>query len=571
MNVSGLLTSFESLESYRALREDLESGEMSSQLGLLRAARPALVAALARDLKRPMLVITGSVERANALAHSLRDWSSTPEYVLRFPEPLALFYERAPWTGEVTAGRLCVLSAFQSSSTHPSPTTSSLLVVASARALMQRTLPLRQFRISVREFRVGQTLDLERALGRWAGLGYEPVSVVEAPGQFSHRGGVLDIFPPADLLPVRIELFGSQIESLRHFDPATQRSQERVESVTITPAREALPRHGPRVASYVAAQLARDQPADVRTELEAHHQCLVAAVPFPGLEFYLPYFYTGSTALLEYLPSGALLVVDDSRELADAWAGLEEEAVNLRAAAEETGTLPPDYPLPYVTWDEWAEWLTDRPVLTLGHGEEDMTSRLSSCIIPGPRFGGQLKPVLQHIHTALTSSPPVGGGKVIVVSQQARRLAELWGAEHDYLPPLDELRQLPQLPLTFVQGSLSEGWIIRFSPSSSTSHSFTHLLTDSEIFGWRRPEPRRPARRRKVAPSPISPILLPAISSSTSSTASASSAVWSRGLWRGSSASTCWWSMGAVTAFTSQFTRRIDSAVTLEPTTARHI
>jgi transcription-repair coupling factor (superfamily II helicase) len=504
VNVSGLLASFESLEAYRALREDLEAGEMRPPLGLLRAARPAFMAALARDLKRPMLVVAGSVERAKALVHSLRDWSPTPECILHFPEPLALFYERVPWTDEAIAGRLHVLSVLQSPSlpapasfspTHASSTCSSWVVVASARSLMQRTLPVRQFRTSIREFRVGQTLDLERALGRWAGLGYEPVSVVEAPGQFSHRGGVLDVFPPSDLLPVRIELFGSQIESLRRFDPATQRSQERVESVIITPAREALPRHGPRVAGHVAAQLARDQPADVHAELEAHYQGLAAAVPFPGIEFYLPYFYTDPVTLLDYFPSEALLAVDDPRELADVWAGLEEDAVDLRTAAEETETLPSDYPLPYVTWDEWTERLTDRPVLTLGHGDEGTLSRLADCFIPGPRFGGQLKPVLQHIHTAQT-----GGGQVVVVSQQARRLAELWGAERDYVPPINELRQPPQDPITFVQASLSEGWTFRPPRPSSAAYSSTHLLTDSEIFGWRRPEPRRPARRHKAAP-----------------------------------------------------------------------
>ena len=509
MNISGLLASFEPLEAYRTLREDLESGDVPPPLGLLHAARPALLAALARDVERPMLVVAGSVERAKALAHSLRDWSPAPECILHFPQPLALFYERAPWTDEVIAGRLCVLSALYVRHL-PSPPLEGgkggLVVVASARALMQRTLPVRQFRISIREFHVGQTLDLEQALGRWAGLGYEPVSVVEAPGQFSHRGGILDIFPPADPLPVRIEFFGNQIESLRCFDPATQRSQERVESVTITPAREALPRHGPRIASdvfrprHLAMQLAHDQPADVRAELEAHHQGLAAATPFPGVEFYLPYFYADSATLLDYLPPEVLIVLDDPQELADVWAGLEEDAVDLRVAAEEAGTLLPDCPLPYVTWDEWSERLTDRLILTLGHGEETplgrggAASRLADCFIPGPRFGGQLKPVLEHIHTAQTR-----GGRLAVVSQQARRLAELWGAEHDYLAPLDELRQPLQAPLTFVQGSLSEGWILRGTDLGQTFAS-VHLLTDAEIFGWRRPEPRRPTHRRKVAP-----------------------------------------------------------------------
>jgi transcription-repair coupling factor (superfamily II helicase) len=479
---------------------------MPPPLGLLRAVRPALLAALVRDLNRPAVLITGSVERCKSLVNSLRDWLSVPESVLRFDEPLALFYERAPWTEEVVAGRLNVLTRlFQqgAAGSVPLPDGSEaqgLIVGTSARALMQRTLPPRQFRGAICQFQVGQTLDLERTLGRWAGLGYEPVSVVESPGQFSHRGGILDIFSPADPLPVRVELFGNQIESLRRFDPATQRSQVRIEQVTITPAREALPRHGPRVSECVAAQLATGQPADVRAELEAHRQGLAGGVPFPGLEFYMPYLYSGAATLLDYLSAGILLVVDDAQELADAWAGFEEEAVDLRASAEESGALPPDYPLPYVTWDEWMERLADRPILTLGHGDssfpdgEGGTSRLADCFAPGSCFGGQLKLVLESIRKTQD-----GGGQVVVASQQAHRLAELWSAERDYVAPLEDLPQPPRSVLTFVRGSLAEGWVLR-GTDLGAPFSSVHLLTDAEIFGWRRPEPRRPLRHRKVAP-----------------------------------------------------------------------
>jgi transcription-repair coupling factor (superfamily II helicase) len=489
VNVSGLLTSFGTLEAYRCLQVELASGEVPPPLGLLRAARPALLAALARDVERPMLIVAGSVERAKTLTQSLRDWFSAPERILRFPEPLVLFYERAPWTDEVVSARLRVLAALYFSS-------APLLIVASARALMQRTLPMHQFRTSARELHMGEVLDLERTLERWAGLGYEPVSVVEAPGQFSHRGGILDIFPPADPLPVRIELFGDQIDSLRRFDPATQRSQERVESIAIVPAREALPRHGPCVAEHVAAQLTAFQPADVRAESEAHYEGLASAAPFPGIEFYLPYFYTHPTTLLDYFPPESLIVVDDPQELAGAWAGLEEEAVNLRSAAEEANILPPGYPLPYVTWDEWSEQLADRPVLAMGHGEEGAASRLADCFVPGAHFGGQLKPLLGHIYTAQSE-----GGQVVVVSQQAQRLAELWGAEYGYDDglPVEDLRQPTGSGLTFVHGSLDEGWVMRGIDLGQPFASL-HLLTDAEIFGWRRPEPRRPARRRKIAP-----------------------------------------------------------------------
>ncbi|MGD8997014.1 MAG: transcription-repair coupling factor [Anaerolineae bacterium] len=495
MNLSGLLAALDRVEAYHALREDLRQGELPAPLGLMRAARGPVLAALARDLNRPLLVVAGTVARAQQLIQSLSDWLPDVATLLRFPEPLTLFYDRAPWTTEIIIGRLCVLSALyarQESVQEERP----LVIVASARALMQRTLPLHQYRLSVREVRLGQTLDLERTLHRWAGLGYEPVTVVESAGQFSHRGGIVDIFPPVDDLPVRIELWGNQVDSIRRFDPATQRSEERVERVTIRPAREALPRHGPRAAAYVADLLRNDLPEDLREELETHHRGLDGAAPFAGLEFYLPYLYTSPATLLDYLPRNGLLVVDDRWALADAWAELEEEALDLQASVEKSGALPADYPLPYATWDEWVEETADRPDLTLGHGKEETTSQLARCFIPGPRFGGQLRPFLDHVERVQFQ-----GDRAVVVSRQARRLADLWGAEHgssQQISPVEHLRQPPRSPLVFVRGALAEGWILQ--PPSGPS---TQLLTDGEIFGWRRPAPRRPVHRRKVAPESV--------------------------------------------------------------------
>lgn len=506
--VAGLRKWFDHLPAYRQLREALAQGELPAPLGLPRAARPAVLAALVADLKCPVLVIASTVEQTQSLAQSLRDWFPYPENVLRFPEPLTLFYERAPWAEEAIVGRMHVLTALAArrlgeDALTPTQLTSGegLIIVASVRALMQLTLPLQQYQRAIRTFRIGELIDLERTVERWSGLGYEAVTIVENPGQFSHRGGILDIFPPAAAAPVRIELFGSQIESLRRFDPMTQRSAERLDCVTFGPAREALPRHGPRIAHYIARQLDTELPADVRADIEAHLRHLQAGTPFPCLEFYLPYLYSEPTSLLEYLPPEALIVVEEPREVAEVWAELEEEALGLRAAAEASGLLPPEYPLPYITWDEWSEQLTDRPLMVLGHGETEELSDLADCFIPGPHLGGQLKHLLDHIEAAQAT-----GGQVVVVSQQAQRLAEVWNegtargwSEREYVVPLDALPEPPSARVTLVRGTLAEGWILRGGDPSAPYQAW-HLLTDTEIFGWRRPEPRRPVRRRKVAP-----------------------------------------------------------------------
>ena len=479
MAVSGLLSWLSDLPAYRELREEVSSGDFPPPLGLLRSARPAVVAALARDLKRPILLVTGSVARARTFHQSLTDWHPDPSRVLRLPEPPTLFYERAPWPRETVAARLAVLRALLD----PPP---GLVVVASARALMQPTLPVREFRASTHTLRVGQALDLEATLRRWAGLGYEPVSVVEMPGQFSHRGGILDIFPPGENGPVRIELFGPDVDSIRRFDPATQRSAERLEEVTIIPAREALPRHGPRVVGAglapapgagaspaptgndVGATLAvaptlldwlnAPHPPEIAGELAAHREGLTSGAPFPGLEFYLPYLYTHPATPLDYLPADGLLAVDEPAECRDAWAELEEEAVDLRRTAEAEGLIPPDYPIPYLTWDEWQEHLTDRPHLVLGHGEEEVASDLALCFHPAPRYGGDLGDLMQDVERALRA-----GDWVILVSRQSQRLAEVWSERHDPTLPVDGLSEAPSRPLTFVQGALEEGFILTLS------------------------------------------------------------------------------------------------------------
>ncbi|MGD2104557.1 MAG: CarD family transcriptional regulator, partial [Anaerolineae bacterium] len=492
MDISGLLATLRALEPFRRLKEDLQRGDLPAPLGLMRAARAPVVAALARDVARPLLVVTGTVNRAQKLTQSLRDWTGGSTEIRRFPEPLTLFYDRAPWTEEIIVGRLAVLAALQTR--HDSAETGQPpIVVASARALMQRTLPIHQYRLSLRRIRVGQQIDLERALSRWAGLGYEPVSVVEGPGQFSHRGGIVDIYPPPDALPARIELWGNQLDSMRRFDPATQRSQERIESLVVTPAREALPRHGPRVAGRVADMLERDLPEDLSEELGEHYRGLDQAAPFPGLEFYIPMFYSSPVTLLDYLPPDSLLIVDDSWELEDTWADLEEEAIDLKRAVEKNGALPDDYPLPYATWDEWSEATTDRHVLIVGHGRQESVSQLAECFIPGPRFGGQLKPLMDHIEMAQHQ-----GDRVVVASRQAQRLAEVWGREQEYVTPLEDLSAPPGSPLTFVHGALAEGWMLE-----PTEGRATQLLTDGEIFGWRRPAPRRPLHRRRAAPESV--------------------------------------------------------------------
>lgn len=527
MNVSGLLSLFDQLPAYADLVARLRKHRSpATPLGMLRSAQPALLSTLMRDLDLPLLIVVGQVERANSLVESLRTWSLTSERVVRFPEPLPRFFERAAWSREAISGRLRVLHALTAEATGQNGGTADFdagagqaappVVVASARALMQPTMPRGQFRLGTRALRRGQLIDLERTLTTWIGLGYQPAPVVEAPGEFSRRGGIIDIFPPAETAPIRIELFGDEIESLRHFDPASQRSQNLLERALITPATEALPRFGPRVAERLAAWELSALPDDEAEPFMRDRDALAGGSAFNGIEFYLSLLYSQPATLLDYFPSDGLVILQDGEELASAWAELESHAREMRETTEDAGLLPPDYPPAYISWDHWSEALSERTVLELGYGafpqalpegaqggkgagrrsqeadtasdSEAVASALSRAFTPGPRFGGQLKPLVAHIRAGLGS-----GDRVVVVSRQAHRLAELWGQEEDFVVPLSGLTQLPESRLTFVHAALAEGWTVQVGTGR------WQVLTDAEVFGWARPQPRR-RRPRKVAP-----------------------------------------------------------------------
>jgi transcription-repair coupling factor (superfamily II helicase) len=551
MNISGLLGLFDRLPAYGNLANDLRKQEHSRPpLGLLRAARPVLIAALMRDLDRPLMVVCGLVEETAALLESLRAWSGSNRPILRLPEPLPHFFERAPWSRETASGRLRVLTTLARINPEAAPVEIGArkdagsaadlppVILSSVRALIQPTMPRRQFRLGTRILRPGQLLDLEGTLATWIGLGYQSTPVVDAPGEFSRRGGIIDVFPPAGSTPVRIELFGDEVESLRHFDPATQRSEELIEQALITPATEALPRFGPRVAEQLATwdlSVLSDDDAEV---FQRDRENLLNGVGFSGIEFYLPLLYSHPDTVLDYFPADGLVVLTDHEEVTATWAELERHAAQLGESAAESGLVPPGYSQPYISCQRWTETLHQRLVLVLGYGSPDevtcgpdggreenagdgrpeeteasvrealrgpfpeseqddgpeeilvegVPSALSRAFSPGPRFGGQLKPLVAHIRAALAA-----GEHVVIASRQAQRLAELWSQEEDYAAPRSVLTKVPRSHLTFLQGALADGWGLTLPRSQ------WHLLTDAEIFGWARPQPRR-RRRRKVAP-----------------------------------------------------------------------
>ncbi len=182
-----LLRRIRELSAYQALRRDIQAGRAPRSLELPRAARLAVLAALQADLERPALLITHRADHASALHDELVSWSEQPRLLLA--EPIPLFYEQAPWGASTRRDRLKAINAlaayhFQG----PRADVRHPIVIASARALMTRTMPRRDFLKSCIGVSHGMSLSPENLRRRLVALGFERSNTVLEPGQFASSG-----------------------------------------------------------------------------------------------------------------------------------------------------------------------------------------------------------------------------------------------------------------------------------------------------------------------------------------------------------------------------------------------
>jgi transcription-repair coupling factor (superfamily II helicase) len=480
MDLSPLLSGLRSLEPYDRLRAALlEMGAAPAALPLNRSVRPMLAAALALDTRRPVLFLAPRADRLLTVADEVAAWAPGIR-LLTLPTPNPLFYDQAPWGPRTIHGRAAVLACMiedRQPGRSPGGATPPTIYLATAHAVMTRTISPRQFLANSPALIPGASQRMDKLVENLLGWGYEPQTLVAYPGEFSRRGGILDLWPPAEPLPCRIEFFGDDIESLRQFEPATQRSKQSTHRLRLTPAREGMPKLLP----------------DPWPELAGQGQLAEGPGQDAMLEYYLPWMNPAQNGALDFLPPAAIVLQDDAAGFAEAVDELEEQALRTRQDLVAKADLPADQPLPYLTLAELREALDSRTAIDLGMtgGREDAALELGSAFEPGPRFGGQLRPLMEYL-----LDRHIEGASVIVVSRQAPRLGELW-SEVD--PEYQASRLLPDpMPpgeFAIVHGALAEGWILRLPDGTPI-----HLLSDAEIFGWARPRPRRPLVSLPPAP-----------------------------------------------------------------------
>ena len=257
------------------------------------------LAQAARAHDAPLLVIARDNHGANQLEADLQTLiGSDPDLpVVAFPDWETLPYDRFSPHPDIISQRLAAL--------HRLPSLKRGLVVVPVQTVLQQLAPRSYVIGGSFDLKVGQRLDLEAEKRRLESAGYRNVPQVMDPGDFAVRGGLLDVFPMGADEPLRVELLDEDIDSIRAFDPESQRSLDKVEAVHMLPGRE-VPMDDASIARVLGALRER---FDVDTRRSSLYQDLKSGLAPAGIEYYLPLFFDRTATLFDYLPAGSLPVV----------------------------------------------------------------------------------------------------------------------------------------------------------------------------------------------------------------------------------------------------------------------
>ncbi|MFM8267612.1 MAG: transcription-repair coupling factor [Ilumatobacteraceae bacterium] len=448
-------------------------GDASGIVAVPEAARAVTLAALAQlSGRRPVVIACPTGSEAGQLYDDLVRFMP-PDDVVLFPAWETLPFERVSPNVETMGRRLEVLWRLRTPDRCPA------IVVAGVRALLQRLAPVEVEPVIIRR---GDTIDADDLLARLVHLGYHREALVEHRGEVARRGAIVDVFPSTADAPVRIDLWGDEVERLSEFGVNDQRSTVDLDEVVVFPARELVTDERVRTR---AAGLVATEPWG-----REHWERLADGALFDGMESWLPWLIEPGSAevLTDRLPDGARVVLVEPRRMRDRALDLLAEEDDLARALAGTWRRDATTPFPRLH-AEPDDLLTSRPsVWTIGSVPESPDSPLVAATGWGPVVGegeGFTRRLAQLL---------ADGFRVIVAADgegSAGRLASLL-LDHglDFIPT-DDPDQVVRPGGHIVVAPLHRGFAIAAAKVA--------LVAESDLTGRRRAHRQARPRRRDAA------------------------------------------------------------------------
>ena len=432
------------------------------------------MASLAQQSDAPVLVIAADSRTAHRLEAEIEFYLDCETPRLRFPDWETLPYDLFSPHHDIVSERLDTLAKL--------PSLASGVLVTSVTTAMGRIAP-RSF-VDGHRFRIepGNRLDIDAFRGRLDRAGYACVSQVMEHGEYVVRGSLFDLFPMGADLPVRIDLLDDEVETIRLFDPDSQRSRDKVDRINLLPARE-FPTSPDAVSTFRRAWRRRFEGDPSRCPIYRE----VSQGGWPaGIEYFLPLFFDRTATLVDFLPTDTTIVLaEDVHDAAKAfWADTRERYQNRRHDRERPVLSPDEIFIPV---EDLFSGLTAYPGVHLRRGSENgrgATVGFATQTPPSLPIDGRADRPIGFLEDFIAAH---AGRCLIVAETPGRReiLLETLGA-HDLRPTLveswiDFLAGGTDLAMTVAE--LEDGACIDVPPVA--------VITESQLFGTRAAQRRR--------------------------------------------------------------------------------
>lgn len=492
--IGGLIDTVRQASEYSRV---FEAAGVEEQLvvGLSGSQKSLLVAALAREGKPagfPSVVLTQTRHQAEKWRNNLQSLLS-PDQVLVF-SPLETYpHEEVIDDPSVARERIRVLMSLLKKE--------PVVVIAPVQAVAEKLMPSKQFAAHAYTVSPGDRLDLEELAGRLTAMGYERFDRVESPGTFSIRGSIVDVYPLTEDEPFRLDLFDDEIDSIRLFDPADQRSHAHAEFAEITPAREFLIDHDKlddameKIVEQAALQARRlerlganDEAKALEERVETYLEKLSQGIYFEGIEQFKPFFYQGLETLLSYVRQG-VIIYDEPMRIKEQHSGYSKDVGESQSSLLERGRILPSQAKIYADWSEIADAASNKRISLAGLDKRVPGMRPSVVVNVPSRspesFYGKMDRLAvstrnwrqDRFRICLVLSTPERGERVVEAFKDE-------GLEAVYTENLNGELQPGNIVVT--TGALDAG--------AELPESRLVVLTDTEVFGVSK---RRRRRTRK--------------------------------------------------------------------------
>ncbi len=485
MNLAHLLPDLLQNPSAKRLLKRVKTGDSASVDDLPYAARPAMIAAVASQLDRSILVVSSRGDRSDVLSSAVAEFLDGHRSVIHWPAPAALPYERLPRDSDQSANYISALLQIDS-------LPNQAITFVSSASMTHAVLSPTDLRAQVRQIRPGQIVRQAELFAWAASVGYEPVTIVQRVGEVARRGGIIDIYSPGAAGPTRLDFFGDEIDSLRLFDSNSQRSLERIDSLMLLPAIE-LPVWDLPLAARSFRQLDLSPLRfEVREELSRTLERAGDGTIPAELDLFAPFLLEQPTTILDHLPENSLILFDDPGSISLAGAQRDDHARDHYVAAVNSRELPPGLPNPYIAFADLFDALNQRQTLSFG-GVEDKSS--DTVIFKGwsapPQFAGRIPDIVSTVSERIRD-----GWRVELATDQVERLTEIF-EEHNVYPrrskgePRDTTVSLLPGEIEIVASDLDGGFEI--------ASAKLMLLTDLELYGFHKTLRAREPKRKEAA------------------------------------------------------------------------